>query len=264
MATDNIGLNLDVASEKLASAQLELVKKVAAEVVDQVFLGYVEEDRICCTGDGPFIARNLKDLVNRLGYPCNLVDERQIEEDDVFTVVLGRMEYRTDYLESKIESVGSDVMFMSQETFLEDLLFWEFHPYYQGDPRIEDHPGLLYLSNIGFVWPPAREENYLQSDSQQSSDELSDESLLKRKYGYSVAKSVPKQKRRLALSLAIRDPELGLKKVVYLIDFNIRLRLKQKPMKNAIARWKSDLDWLKATYYDKSKYQFPWPSFQQY
>ena len=74
-------------------------------------------------------------------------------------------------------------------------------------------------------------------------------------YGYQISNRTPEQRWR-ALQKAV--PELGLKKVVYIIDNHIKLRATNKEkFSYTLRQWTMDLEKLKKTYF---KGGFTWPS----
>lgn len=73
-------------------------------------------------------------------------------------------------------------------------------------------------------------------------------------YGYQISERTPEQRWR-ALQKAV--PELGLKKVVYIIDTHIKLRVSNKKrFSYSLKQWTMDLEKLKKTYF---KGEFTWP-----
>ncbi|OLS33743.1 bZIP transcription factor [Bacillus sp. MRMR6] len=111
-------------------------------------------------------------------------------------------------------------------------------------------------SNTDFQWPSTSINENHQSDLSDHPS-LNQNSELK-KLGYQIT-GLTRVKRWTILQKAV--PSLGLKKVAYIIAYNVRLRKGQKngttKFSYAIAEWEYDLDKLKKTYYKKD---FTWPS----
>ena len=83
--------------------------------------------------------------------------------------------------------------------------------------------------------------------------EMNDKSALMN-YGYQISDRTAEQRWR-ALQKAV--PELGLKKVVYIIDNHIKLRVpNKKKFSYSLKQWTMDLEKLKKTYF---KGEFIWP-----
>jgi hypothetical protein len=151
---------------------------------------------------------------------------------------------------------------MSQEAFWDLWLWDECMPYYKGDPRIEEHPGLSFLASIGFKWPTIQEVQGIGTID--NTKTWNTESILRSKFGYHVRKHLSKKTRRMRLQNAVTAPDgLELKIVADHIAFLIRLNRGKadESLEGALGRWKSDLAWLEEHYYDNSIYQFKWPSY---
>lgn len=107
-----------------------------------------------------------------------------------------------------------------------------------------------------FAWPPT-EVTASEGNGQNEEKTLNETSELK-KMGYQIT-GVTREKRWKALEKAV--PQLGLKKVVHIISYNVKLRKGQKNgMKKfayAISEWEHDLAKLKKHYY---KQEFKWPN----
>ena len=99
---------------------------------------------------------------------------------------------------------------------------------------------------------------------------LDKNSLIMKKYGYSVKKGITKQDRRNTLTNCINDSNIGLeylvtKHIYAMIKTRHRMDLKRK-MKGSqrfmIRRgdnWLDDLNWIKLKFYDKKIKRFQWP-----
>jgi hypothetical protein len=173
-------------------------------------------------------------------------------------IVIGREGFDEGYLKKAIELILSEniyIHFISQGLFLEFLNSGELESHYPGDPRIVEHPGLNYLSTIGFKWPEvgiATGKNKLKNFD-------GDDHILATRYNYSVRAGVKKYVRRKALKAAVTD--LGLEVVVFHIAGLIRMNTRNPFMKKAVPRWQEDLNWLFEEMYKNSLHSFVWPSF---
>jgi len=149
---------------------------------------------------------------------------------------------------------GVVMHFISQEVFLDFLETGVLRNHYPGDPRIFDHPGLTFLSSIGFKWPVTgtyRGIHKLENFEGEDHD-------LAVKYGYSVRAGESIASRRRALTLGVSA--LGLQVVAYHIAGLIKRNSGNPIMKRAVPRWREDLEWLYQTKYLNSLHSFVWPS----
>jgi hypothetical protein len=105
------------------------------------------------TGDGPYEARALAKIVTLEG---GLVgDENTWQRYQL--VIIGRENFDRKYLRESIRMRLKHEIpceYISQEDFWKAWLDRQHYlPYVKGDHRIEEHPGLKFLSSIGFKWP---------------------------------------------------------------------------------------------------------------
>lgn len=109
------------------------------------------------------------------------------------------------------------------------------------------------LDGDSFAWPSTE---LTGTNTHEEKTTLNEESELK-KLGYQIT-GIPREKRWPILEIAVK--QLGLRKVVYTIAQNIKLRKGQKNGMNkfsfSIGEWEHDLNKLKQKYY---KNDFPWP-----
>jgi hypothetical protein len=175
---------------------------------------------------------------------------------DLDLVVIGREDYNEGFLQCSLSWVS--VEYMSQEAFLEFLLTGKKPNYVAGDLRIEEHPGLSFLADIGFEWP-STDVHPNPEPSERTHNDWPEVSEL-RKRGYSVREGLPVSTRRQALARCV--DELGLEKVANHIAAIARLNKMRRDdiMAGAITRWEDDLTWLKNRYYHHSPRRFLWPS----
>lgn len=227
----------------------------------QKFTGQI----IAVTGDGPYYEEAIERIVRLEGAALGgrIGNDGSWQENQI--IVIGRDDFGLDYL---IESInvglrhGFTCRYMSQEAFW-DLWLWDEHqPYYKGDPRVEEHPGLSYLASVGFEWPTFKEVQ--GTGTLDNAKAWNTESILKSKFGYHVRKQLSEKTRRKRLQNAVTAQDgLGLKAVAEHIAFLIRLNRGKcdESLEGALGRWKSDLDWLHESFYAGSAHRFVWPNF---
>lgn len=175
-------------------------------------------------------------------------------------VIVGRDDFDTDFLTYLLPFAcrNPDLIVISQEDFvnhIQDTDAWV--PYHSNDVRVSSHPGLKFLSDIGFEWPEVewKQGKASASDYVQSWDT---ESKLKKQFGYSAAQGVSREERRRALANAVFV--MGLEEVAsFLVKFLIEKFQNTPSHQDAIERRREDAEWLKRTFYDKSIHQFFWP-----
>lgn len=218
----------------------------------KLFAGAIAKQVVMLTGDGPFKKDNLVDLLKKLDA---ILFTEQIDLTKVTFVVVGTEEFDKRLLRKALDG-AKKAQFVSQEEFLNHLLFNQESKYYQGDPRINMHQGLSYLASIGFKWPVLNESPISRDHRKPNTNHLNKESLLYQ-MGYNVAQSTTKTQRRQALRKAVEAPDIGLKDAAYHIASQWRLHSSHL---EARKKWKSDLDWLYREYYQNRNYHFGWPT----
>lgn len=239
--------------------------KALAEQARHVFGSYfyhshLDHSNVVFTGEGPFAVTDMRAFAPKAGairVRAMAGDEESVDWGAFHLVVIGRQGFDEDGLiTAALED--DDIEFVSQEALVNFVLFGHQPHYYPGDPRLQDHPGLRFLRDLGFRWP----STYAEPSSQSSDEEFEREekSWLRRDYGYSVAKKVPVRRSRQSLKEAVEAE--GLEKVAGFVAWLARSwkRMDTDRFDAAIARWESDLAWLKRTYYDGSRHSFQWPS----
>lgn len=230
-------------------------------MVEQKFLGAI----IAVTGDDPHYSEAIERIVRLEGGTVGgrSGDDGSWQVNQI--VVVGREDFVEEYL---VESInvglrhGLTCRYMSQEAFWDLWLWDEYEPYYKGDPRIEEHPGLSFLASIGFKWPTLQEIQ--GAGILDGATNWNAESILKSKFGYHVRKQLSEKTRRKRLQNAVTARDgLGLKAVADHIAFLIRLNRGKtdESLEGALGRWKSDLNWLHTSFYTGSTHSFVWPTF---
>jgi hypothetical protein len=228
--------------------------KITETVLPEWIQGDLEQKVVWRTGNGPFNKDDLDELLIKLG---GLEATESMDWNEVDLVVVGREDFDDWSLEQSLVE-KSDLWYLSQEDFLNWVLFGIKTHYTENDRRILQHPGLFVLSKVKFNWP---DTFVMPGDGEIDVEGWAQEHVLKYKYGYEVdARSgLSDTARRTKLKNAIG--ELRLKNIVYHLAMLVRTRKGRSDniMENAIGKWKSDLGWIKMTYYDNTAYEFPWP-----
>lgn len=208
---------------------------------------------IGATGNRPITETSIRSLAFWQGAilgDCDIWQDGQL-------IVIGRIGFDEDYLKQAIELIVTkeiSIHFISQEVFLDFLETGILRSHYPGDPRIPDHPGLAFLSSIGFKWPvPGTYRGIHKLKNFEGEDHD-----LAVKYGYSVRAGKSIASRRKALNLGVSA--LGLQVVAYHITGLIKRNSGNPIMKRAVPRWREDLEWLYQTKYLASIHSFTWPS----
>ncbi len=247
--------------EILVEALKHVLQSSSGIILEEFFPGNIMDKAVLITGNGPYDEDNLSELVGKLG---GILDDPEVPWEDISYAVIGREDFDEEHLEDMVKNIP-EVTILSQDAFLDYMLFGNEIGYYSGDERIEDHPGLLYVSEIGFKWPSTGISETV--DGEIEGEDWKRVSDLKDKFGYNVSKQagLTAQQRRMKLDAAIKpSPKgLGLEKVANHIASMVRLskRRKKNPRKSAISKWESDLEWLKANHYSKTKDSFIWPRY---
>ena len=209
------------------------------------------------TGDGPFKKEEIAQILRNCGvYKYNL----RPRVNDV--IILGRKKYDHSKLKkfSKNSPIKNGRVF-TQESFMRYLMFGEDYNVNQVIKNIIRHQAIDYLRKLNgkeFPWP---EINYDSSGIKKLiAIEWSDESELRRLTGYSVAgEHTTSRIRRAQLRKGVAL--IGLENVARHIARQLRQRLNRTDADytKALSKWEDDLDWLFNTYYQRQKYDFPWP-----
>lgn len=192
-------------------------------------------------------------------------DVQNTEEWEIGQIIIvGEEDFNREYLIQSIE-IGIEHNFTCQYFSLED--FWDFYtdsylyePYFEGDPRIENHAGLSFLASLYFEYPSADIFGFGNKSFDKEKD-WNVESILKSNFGYSVRKGISEHNRRIALDEAVNSPKIiSLQEIAEHIVFLINTRKGNENMSYAVNHWKEDLDWLREEFYDKSIHSFKFPN----
>lgn len=248
-----------------------ILRILTQELQAQIFQGKVFPGQVYeVTGSGPFPEDALIDLVSKFGLyflPEHFETDR--EQFQSYYVVVGREAFDENFLESLLDENDMEqeerYIFLSQEAFLNYWLFGIETRYVPGDPRIDEHPGLRFLSSVGMeIWPWPSTELFpitlVNGDVETGTWRT--KHILKQRFGYSVAKnaglSAPQRQRILDTALTTRDNPLELKAVAEHLAWLARMNKRRRDARyaEAIAKWEEDLAYLKSKYY---RHQFSWP-----
>lgn len=215
---------------------------------------------ISVTGWSPYSDPVIENMIKEHG---GIVGDKDIWQEEQI-IVIGRKAYDEDYLKMSIQfGLMRDFpcVYLSQEAFRDFINYDKYPAYYRGDPRIQDHPGLSFLSSLGFKWPSI---DAIPGDGgARNSSGWLESHPLRSIYGYTVQTGTLLEYRQNALKRAVRLDGLGLQIVAEHIAFLIRnAKLRHDDlMDNAIGIWESDLTWLYSTYYKNTIHSFIWPTY---
>ena len=233
--------------------------------------------QVLLIGDGPWPIDNFTELLQEIGFEVwqNGCDA------DIEVVIVGRENWSESVIDAQIEERdGESLRVYTQELFVM-LLAMQADPLEIADPEsllkfVDGHPVFEYLFNQEFPWPETAFEDGPPATIGEGFDGEDASSPLY-KMGYSVAQQValtPSRRHDLleetygeeSLPWCISDEymddwgEANSRKRLRRIAWHLHLMTKRfKRLMEAVARWESDLDWLKRTYY-KPIHRFRWPS----
>jgi len=233
--------------------------------------------QVLLVGDGPWPIDNFTELLQEIGFEVwqNGCDA------DIEVVIVGRENWSESVIDAQIEERdGESLRVYPQELFVM-LLAMQADPLEIADPEsllkfVDGHPVFEYLFNQEFPWPETAFEDGPPATIGEGF-EGEDASSPLYKMGYSVAQQValpPSRRHDLleetyaeeSLPWCISDEymedwgEANSRKRLRRIAWHLHLMTKRfKRHMEAVARWESDLDWLKRTYY-KPIHRFRWPT----
>ena len=233
--------------------------------------------QVLLVGDGPWPIDNFTELLQEIGFEVwqNGCDA------DIEVVIVGRENWSESVIDAQIEErYGESLRVYPQELFVM-LLAMQADPLEIADPEsllkfVDGHPVFEYLFNQEFPWPENAFEDGPPATIGEGFDGEDASSPLY-KMGYSVAQQValtPSRRHDLleetyaeeSLPWCISDEymedwgEANSRKRLRRIAWHLHLMTKRfRRHMEAVARWESDLDWLKRTYY-KPIHRFRWPS----
>ena len=253
----------------------ETVQWLTSQFVDSY--EEVVPKKVLLIGDGPWPVDNFTELLNDLGFEvwqdgCNA---------RIGVVIVGRENWSAAVIDGQIEGRdGDSLRIYPQELFIL-LLAMQADPLVFADRDallkfVEGHPVFEYLFNQEFPWPETTFENGPPATIGEGFDGEDASSPLY-KMGYSVAQQLALSalKRREILKKTYAEENLpwcvsdeymkdwgqpSSRTRLRRIAWHLHLMTKRfRRHAEAVSRWKSDLDWLKAAYY-KPIHRFRWPS----
>lgn len=233
--------------------------------------------QVLLIGDGPWPIDNFTELLQGLGFEVwqNGFDA------DIEVVIVGRENWSESVIDAQVEERdGESLRVYPQELFVL-LLAMQVDPLDIADPEallklVHGHPVFEYLFIQEFPWPETSFEDGPPATVGEGFDGEDASSPLY-KMGYSVAQQTalsPSQRHdvlektyaEVTLPWCISDEYMedwgmeNSRKRLRRIAWHLHLMTKRfRRHKEAVARWESDLDWLRRTYY-KPIHRFRWPS----
>ena len=233
--------------------------------------------QVLLIGDGPWPMDDFTDLLQDLGFEVwqNGCDA------DIEVVIVGRDNWSEAVIDGQIEDRdGESLRIYSQELFVL-LLAMQADPLEVTTPDallkfVDGHPVFDYLLNQEFPWPETEFESGAPITASEGFDGEDASSPLY-KMGYSVAQQVALSilRRHEILEEAYAEENLpwcisdeymsdwgdaNSRKRLRRIAWHLHLMAKRfRRHEAALAKWESDLAWLKKTYY-KPVHRFQWPS----
>jgi hypothetical protein len=233
--------------------------------------------QVLLIGDGPWPIDNFTELLQEIGFEVwqNGCDA------DIEVVIVGRENWSESLIDAQIEERDGEALRVYPQELFVMLLAMQADPLEIADPKsllkfVDGHPVFEYLFNQEFPWPETAFEDGPPATIGEGFDSEDASSPLY-KIGYSVAQQValsPSRRHELLeeayaeerLPWCISDEymedwgDANSRKRLRRIAWHLHLMTKRfKRHEEAVARWESDLDWLKRTYY-KPIQRFRWPS----
>ncbi|MFA5181456.1 MAG: hypothetical protein WC405_09075 [Syntrophales bacterium] len=229
------------------------VKSIESLIRAKYFQGDVTGIIIGTTGDRPFSNYDIDELIGELGG----IVTNSIPPEDQKYIVIGRECYSEVFLTMAVEC-NEDVIFLSQERFINYILFGAIIDNQCDEEEITNHAGLSYVRDIGGF---SEDINDLFSkyavETPSGPSTWKDKSFLRDEYGYHTG-MLPSE-RKEHLTRAVHNE--GLSPVVKHISWLITLNMGNKRIKDAVNSWIKDLDWLKHTYHGREGNDFIWPEY---
>lgn len=233
--------------------------------------------QVLLIGDGPWPLDNFTELLQNLGFEVwqNGCDA------EIEVVIVGRENWKEEIVDSQIDKRdGESLRIYSQELFIL-LLAMQADPFEVAEPEplkmfVEGHPVFEYLFNQEFPWPETAFEDGPPVTIGEGFDSDEASSPMYR-MGYSVAQQLgltPSARHDVlvetyqeeTLPWCISDEYMedwgqsSSRKRLRRIAWHLHLMTKRfRRHPEAVARWESDLNWLKKRFY-KPIHRFRWPT----
>lgn len=256
-------LNFEQIQANTEAQGSQFLRAVSEETRKQLFAHNVGGLVIGTTGNSPFNSGDLDDLIYKLG---GINDQQDIPWGKQTYIVLGRSDYNEEYLYQSVQH-SLNTKHITQEEFL-NLLLFGVEPDFSNSYRHLVHPGLKFVAEVPdpepeFTWPEVDTTPTEVSGEEPDVSGWQDEHLLKSKFHYTVdaRENLSVTERQKRLQKAIKDPPtgLGLETVARHIAGQILLSKNRPERREAVQKWKNDLDWLYKNHYKPGSKRFHWP-----
>ena len=232
--------------------------------------------RVLLLGDGPWPIDQFSSLLQELGF--------EVWQDgcdsEIEVVIVGRDNWSESVVDDQIEERDGETLRVYPQELFVLLLAMKADPFVHVDREsllkfVDGHPVFDYLLNQEFPWPESSFEDGPPGTVGEGFD-AEDASSPLYKMGYSVAQQaalsqstrhelLEKTYAKDTLPWCISDEymedwgDANSRKRLRRIAWHLYLMTKRfKRHEEAVARWESDLSWLKRTHY-KPAHRFRWP-----
>jgi hypothetical protein len=242
----------------------------------------VDHGYLSLTGEGPWADQQIREMMESAGFSLWMLPDADVEH-----VVVGRHSWDVSSLEQQIEArEGKQLRIYSQEMWFAKMVTGR-DPFDSGDHDLlmafaKGHPALQYLIDRDNPWPEVSSGELVEGDGVITEGiEFGVNSPL-RNFGYQVGVSsnlsVAQRRALLARFLEAKDlPFDGdasneyrshwgrprsvqrLFRIASHIRWLIGWQGKSPYREQANDDWRSDLQWLKKTYYKSNLHKFRWP-----
>ncbi len=242
----------------------------------------VENGYISIVGSGPWKQRRLEELMKESAF-----DPWELPDADILHVVVGRTDWDASKLEEQIDLMaGQSLRIYSQEMWFAKLVTGR-DPFDSGDHDLlmafaEGHPALQYLIARELPWPEvtAKKPKNGGRNGVDVFDFKANSPLSNFGYQVGATRGLSQSERRQLLAefleartLVFDDEataadrlEWGkpnstqrLLRLAAHLKWLIEWQGKSPQRVQANEEWRSDLQWLKKTYYKPSQHKFRWP-----
>ncbi len=229
------------------------VRSIESFVRQRYFKGDIAGNRIGVTGDIPF---NNHDIMNLIVALDGIIDDDKTRLDGPKYLIVGRAFFNEDYVS---QVINNEIVFLTQERFINHILFGVGIDKHYVKGEITNHPGLSYIDSLNGRL--LRDEPVMNFgiDPEKSLSHWQKASFLRSLYRYNVQEAILTPERRLRLAQAVHGE--GLYPIVNHIAFLVRLNKGKKRMLPAIDAWTRDLEWLRIEYYERGDDSFLWPDY---
>jgi len=217
------------------------VKSIISKARQEYFQLDISGIVIGVTGDKPFQKDNITDLITKL----DGIVHKDVRRQEPKYIVVGKEDYDEEYLRVIVEKNIDGVLYLTQETFFDRILFGAEVSNSYTREEITAHPGLSFIDECTPSSPFATQDDlsgFFKFGQESGSTQWNKKSFL-RNYGYHTG--LYPEKRRECLRAAVKGQ--GLPAVVNFISWLIE-RPTGNDVTSAINIWRKDLEWLEDTY----------------